>query len=166
MKKDDSSTVTEVQEVWTYAGTRLLTNDSKSHAWILPDGEEITFADSAKSTDRKCSVGAQYHVTALRDAAGETTGRKGGRPEYLGGTDDQELRALIWSKHWAAESRLAALRQERTVGRRDGLSEALEPLVVIAAEMRTRADRAAFIAHVVNELNAAAWRPKPKPSTA
>lgn len=151
---DDDTTIVQ-EEVWTYGGTRV-TSDVKSHAWALPDGSEITFTDKPKMVDRKCSVGAEYRVKAIKDNLGETTGRRG-EPQYIGATDDTELRQQLWAAHWAAETRLASLRQERAVGQRDAVVEALEPLKELAAGMRTRADRAAFIAYVVNELNSA-WR--------
>ena len=55
--------------------------------------------------------------------------------------------------HTLAQTRLEALRAERSAARRNALDEALGPLLELAAPLRTTAGRNALAAYVIGKLH-------------
>jgi hypothetical protein len=141
---------------WAYGGVRVL-GGKKVHA--LVEGRPATGSpastvcarpgwSSARST---ASPSATNGATPACAASPATTATAASRPEL----------AAQWRVHHeAAQAALALARQHRHAARRDELDEALEPLRVIAATLRTSADRTAFAAYVLTEITSAWTRPR------
>lgn len=138
-------------ERWTCAGTRVTDDGKKSTAWVVPDGTFITYSEKSSFV-----LGGGYDVEVSRED--DHTWRKG-RPQYAGSgnaTDEQRARFAVLSAE--AEQELARAARERKAKGHDALAEAMEPLVKYAKACRTRSQRAALIADVIDRLTIEAWR--------
>lgn len=138
-------------ERWTCAGTRVTDAGKKSTAWMVPDGTYITYTEKSSFV-----LGGGYDVEVSRDGA--HTWRRG-RPRYAGSghvTDEQRARFAVLSAE--AEQELARSARERKDKSQDALAGAMEPLVAYAKACRTRSQRAALIADVIDRLTIEAWR--------
>jgi hypothetical protein len=140
-------------ERWAYAGVRVTTDRKAAEVWIdqAGDGDELWFA----SKGRRPVLGAIYEVDATR--TGERISRYG-KPRYTGAriaSDDPRYRAWNVADN-GAHVRLQLLRDEAKAAKRDGLDEALEPLLGYAAACRTRVERDALLATVIRRI-AATW---------
>jgi hypothetical protein len=145
MTNDD----TRVQELWTYAGVRLGQGGKKLHAWQDASGEEMWFG---KLTAH--AVGAEYEVLVERDDEGKF--RTVSVPAKFAGSrcDDADLVAKWQTEQRLAEAKLARDRAERKIRTDpDAFELAIQPLRALRAKScRTRADRVAFTAMVLDSL--------------
>jgi hypothetical protein len=146
-------------EKWVFGGVRVSRDGTRLYAWIDPSGTELLYKPSGSPV-----VGSIYTARITRgvDDDGDPRVTCHGEPEYTGdGYVDPEQRRELFAQDSVARTRLAMLRAERASERRDALDEALEPLVEIAAKLRTGADRDAFAAYVLRKINLA-WARGPR----
>jgi hypothetical protein len=140
-----------VMETWTCAGVRIGSTGQRVIEWIDPAGEDLWYDTKRASY----VVGGRYAVKVLR-ADGKISKYRNPAPAYQGRADDPRIEE--WrAAEIAAETRLTAAARERSAKRQEPLDRALEPLIEIAASLRTGADRDAFTAYVIRRLHAA-WR--------
>jgi hypothetical protein len=141
---------------WAYGGVRVL-GGKKVHALVEDAGHGVARLYSLRAAG--LVIGEIYRVTISYER-GHTCLH--GQPRYHGdGRVKAELAAQWRAQHEAAQAALALARQHRHAARRDELDDALEPLRVIAATLRTSADRTAFAAYVLTEITSAWTRPRP-----
>lgn len=131
-------------ETWTYGGTRVGKDNKPVSVWIDGTGEELWF-----KADTRKSVGALYDVEVWRKSDGGISRRA---PSYAGLNPDEALRQRLWTAHDVARAVIARARQEAKDGRANALDEALAPLLALARQQRTGADRDAFVATVLRRL--------------
>lgn len=138
-------------ERWTCAGARIGSDGKRDVAWLQPDGTLVLFGDKASY-----ALGCGYDVDVCREA-GQSWKR--GKPRYAGSgnaTEEQLARFTVLSTE--AEQELARNARERKAKGQEALAEAMEPLVKYAKACRTRSQRAALIADVIDRLTIEAWR--------
>jgi hypothetical protein len=136
-------------ERWIWAGKRTAQGGKLVAAWIDPDGKELWFP----ARNAGASIGATYTAEVLRKAGGGVS--LFGTPVFAERRDPDETRAAEWSaRDSAAKAKASRATAERSDAKRDALSDAMAPLLEIAAKMRTGADKDAFIATVIRRLTA------------
>jgi hypothetical protein len=141
---------TRVRETWAYAGIRLDHSGKKHHAWQdRPGNDLMRFAKLVGRT-----VGAEYDVMVNRDADGKF--QTVSVPALFAGSehDNRELVEQWQTEHRLAEVKLARDRGERKLQKEpDAFELAIQPLRDLRAKScRTWADRAAFLALVIEAL--------------
>ncbi len=104
-----------VAELWTYGGLRVGKDGRRLYAWLDPGGEELLFSRTGRM-----AVGSQCTVRVTRDG----TVTMHGTPEYAGPAADEATRRSLRAAHTLAQTRLEALRAERSAARRNALDEA------------------------------------------
>src|SRR5439155_14084706 len=141
---DPSSTDNQrVDEVWTYAGWRVL-DGKRYHAWQDGTGRERYYAKSAATV-----IGGRYVVTVSRK--GKNTWLHG-EARYTGERVDERTRREMEALDIAAMAVLAATTRERNDARRKALDDALRPLVDLAAKVSFGHERDAFLAYVIRRI--------------
>jgi hypothetical protein len=136
----------EHEERWVYAGLRIL-DGTTVQAWITGSGcgENLYFTPRGTPV-----VGEIYRAHVTRDGDKVILHDQ---PIYLAdgrvGKDDA---ARFLAEDEVARSHLAAARLEGDAARRNELHAALEPLKQIALELRSDADKGAFVAYILREL--------------
>jgi hypothetical protein len=136
-------------EVWTYCGIRVGQKGKKIHAWQDPAGEMLYFGKLSA-----VGIGGQYEVQVDRAADGSFASVSVGA-KYTGRKHaDADLIAQWQTESRLAEASLARDRAERKLRTEpDAFEQALAPLRDLrAASCRTRADRTAFTAMVLDAL--------------
>jgi len=151
MAPDTGTTEPErTAERWRWMGIRLGTSDTKSALWQDARGETRVFAVNRRT--EASAIGGYYTAQVTRKDDGSLTLH--GAPQFEDGADrDDEL-----ATQWAAEDRVARvilrrLARERSAAKQDPLDQALEPLLTVAAKLRTGHDRDALAAYVLRRLN-------------
>lgn len=145
-----------VEHRWAYGGVRVL-DGKKAHLFITDAGTgDRLFYTSLKGS---YVVGEIYRVTVSTTDDGHTMLH--GRPEFANdGRLDDDIAVGLRGEHHAATVTLSMAVLHRKAATRDELDAALQPLRTIAARLRTRADRAALIAHIITALSDP---PNPRP---
>lgn len=158
--RDTDDGPSTVEQRWAYEGIRTL-HGKKTHALIDESGTGATrFYHPVRAG---LVIGEIYRVTVSR--RGEHTILHGD-PRYAGdGRVEAQVAAQWRAQDIAARSSLALVRQHREAARRDQLRDALDPLLDIAATLRTRDDRTAFAAYVLTEITNAWTRRAINPRT-
>lgn len=136
-------------ETWIYAGARISNRGKKMFAWQDPTGELLYFTKVSGLT-----VGGRYQFDVLREN-GEFKSVFSGTKRYIGTDEDNaELVAGWQTEHRLAEARLARERAERKAASADdAFEQAMWPLRELRSKScRTRADRTAFLAMVIDAL--------------
>jgi hypothetical protein len=133
-------------ERWTFAGTRVNAKGKRVHAWLEPGGSAYLYAPKGSPV-----IGGVYTVQVKR----EDDSVRRTEPQYDGEINPDIDRAELQARDHAAKVRLAGIAAERKQGGYQALDEAIEPLVKVAAKLRTGAERDALIAYVTRRLNAA-----------
>lgn len=137
-------------ERWICAGVREA-KGKRAVEWMMPNGYPVQYDDKSSY-----ATGAGYDVLVCRED-GHIWRR--GKPAYAGsGGAASEVRARWLVLEKQAEQELARLARERKEKGRDALDEAMEPLIAYAAQCRTRTQRAALIADVIEHITMSAWR--------
>lgn len=151
----EDATPQPVEELWLYAGQRLTAAGKLVDAWCPAGGP---------TTEDKCLwyppdragfvVGGLYRAEVRRHGERVT---KLGRPVFQRGNAAPPDVRLEWAARDDVAATLdAAAKAERRAARNgDPVGEALAPLKAVAAKLRTRADRDAFVARVLRELSEA-----------
>jgi hypothetical protein len=137
-------------ECWIYGGVRVSRTSKRTHLWIDPEDTERYYNDTGWFT-----IGGIYDVEVTRkDGHVMRT-----EPLYTGERiDDLERRKALELKDALAKTRLSKLSLERKHRDDNAIETALIPVQELAATLRTRNDRDAFIAIVVRSICDAAWR--------
>lgn len=141
---------------WIYGGRRVSAKGKVFHAWYdagTPARLDATSETHAFIKVKGSVIGGIYEVTvAERGDDGSVRAARPG-PTYTGDrVDDLEFRAALEAAQFAADMEVAQGRMERRHAADTALEEALEPLLRISGQMRTRAERAAFTQYVVRRL--------------
>lgn len=141
------------EERWVCAGVRVFEGSKRMMAWQRPEetGRLRYFDDKGVHW----VTGGIYRVSVSDGEEGRVI--RHGEPSYVALHGDEELRAQLRAEEHAAKAALEALARERRDAKSDALEDAMLPLLRIAGKMRTRAQRDAFTAHVINRLNQAWW---------
>jgi len=146
---DTTTTPEKFTEHWTWAGRRLNHKDEVRAVWAGPDGTQRSYP--AKYAGKV--IGGTYSVTISRSADGATT--LWGIPVFFEpphvDDDPQFLDWAIQDGTCMARKRLKAM--ERAAAKQSPLDRALEPILDIAARMRTNADRDALAAYIIREID-------------
>ena len=139
-----------VEERWVYAGVRNR-DGLPVHAFVLDAGRGTTLHYT--TVTKALSIGRIYRVMVSR-ADGATVLH--GQPDDADdGRIDHPAAVARWRAHHdSAHVGLATHPTGRDTHRRDELGDALRPLRAIAVTMRTRTDRAAFTALVLDAITA------------
>ncbi|MEV4706785.1 hypothetical protein [Actinoplanes sp. NPDC049316] len=143
-------------ERWIYGGLRL--NDTKQvHAWIPepaanePLGEELWYGHKGSWV-----VGGIYHANVARHDRGVSLY---GKPSlWLQRYEDRAVVGRWEVLDRQARDTVALLALERRAAKDTALAEALEPLLDIAATLRTGGQRRALLAYVTEQVYAARTR--------
>lgn len=138
-----------VTERWICAGVRV--DGGKRCVWWETTEGPVVYVDKSSY-----ATGAGYDVLVCREDGHIW---RQGKPSYAGSggaAAEQRARWLVLEKQ--AEQELARLARERRDKGTDKLDEAMEPLIDYAAGCRTRAQRTALIAEVIDRLTMLAWR--------
>jgi hypothetical protein len=140
---EDQGETNRVDEVWTYAGRRML-HGKRYHAWQDGSRRERYYAKSAATV-----IGGRYVVTVSREG---TNTWLHGDPRYTGEQVDERTRREMEALDIAAMADLAAKARERNDARRKALDAALQPLVDLAAKVSFGHERDAFLAYVIRRI--------------
>jgi hypothetical protein len=132
-----------VEEIWTYAGRRVL-HGKRYHAWQDGTGRERYYAKSSASM-----IGGRYTVSVGRE--GDHLSMYG-EPRYTGQYLDAQTRREMEALDIAALAVLAAQARERRDARQKALDDALQPLVDLAAKVSFGHERDALLAYVIRRL--------------
>ena len=132
-----------VEEVWTYAGRRIL-DGKRYYAWQDGTGRERYYAKSPANV-----IGGRYTATVRRDGDGVSLYAE---PRYTGQYLDAHTRREMEALDIAAMATLAAKARERHDARRKALDDALQPLVDLAAKVSFGHERDALLAYVIRRL--------------
>jgi hypothetical protein len=132
-----------VEEVWTYAGRRVL-HGKRYHAWQDGTGRERYYAKSSA-----IMIGGRYTVSVERE--GDRVSMYG-EPRYTGDYLDAQTRREMEALDIAAMAALAAQARERRDARQKALDDALQPLVDLAAKVSFGHERDALLAYVIRRL--------------
>ncbi len=132
-----------VEEVWTYAGRRML-DGKRYYAWQDGTGRERNFANSSATV-----IGGRYAVTVSHDAKNTWMH---GEPRYTGEQVDERTRREMEALDIAAMAALAAKTRERNDSRQKALDAALQPLVDLAAKVSFGHERDALLAYVIRRI--------------
>ena len=138
-------------EVWTYGGVRLTAKKQRIYLWIDAKGEQLYFKKISAST-----VGGQYGFDVERNADGRFRSVYGATRAYVNAErDNTELVERFQMEHRLAQAELARQQQERKAAAEpDAFDQAIDRLRELrAGSCRTRADRTAFLAMVIDALN-------------
>jgi hypothetical protein len=149
---DEASTVEPVEELWVFAGTRVTLKDQPAHVWVDGEGKgaELWFAKKGHY-----SIGGVYKVEVTRHDGDKLT--RHGIPRFERALDDRDAQVRWEAKDAAAAADLERIRRERKADADSALDEALKPLVTIAQELRTGAQRDAFAAYIIRKVAKTAW---------
>lgn len=139
-----------VDEHWVYGGTRVGLKDKKFAAWIDPSGEELYFPYASRYI-----VGSIYTFSVLRE--GDQISRRP-QGEYVGRSDDNELRTTLHARHRAAETALDEIRRQRADKRDDPLDDAIEALASLVRAVPSP-QRQAFAVYLMTRFTKAWTRP-------
>jgi hypothetical protein len=145
-----------VEERWIYAGIRDLT-EKRSHCWIT--NEETGERRYWHNLKGSFVVGGYYTAKATREDGKVTLT---GTPDYTGERVDRDLGSILWAEEHAAKSRLAALALERKHAKENPVSDALRPLMRLAAKLQVGTEQDAFIMYVERQLRRAMYLPPEK----
>jgi hypothetical protein len=140
---EDRGDTNRVDEVWTYAGRRVL-HGKRYHAWQDGSGRERYYAKSAATM-----IGGRYVVTVSRE---DTNTWIHGEPRYTGEHLDERTRREMEALDIAAMADLAAKTRERHDARQKALDAALQPLVDLAAKVAFGHERDALLAYVIRRI--------------
>jgi hypothetical protein len=132
-----------VEEVWTYAGRRVL-DGKRYYAWQDGTGRERYYAKSSASV-----IGGRYTVSV--GCEGDRVCMYG-EPRYTGDYLDAQTRREMEVLDIAAMAVLAAQARERRDARQKALDDALQPLVDLAAKVSFGHERDALLAYVIRRL--------------
>lgn len=134
-------------EQWIWVGRRMDRKGAMSAVWQDPAGNWLWY----KTSMAGLAIGATYEAQVIRGEDSRVTLR--GRPRFTGG-GGRHPDAAQWEAQELADKAEARRRsREKDAARNTALDEALEPLLDIAAGLRTGADRDAFAAHVLNAIH-------------
>lgn len=138
-----------VEEVWIFGGTRC-SSGKRVHAWLPSESvsvnEELYFRPSGSH-----AVGSEYTVRVTR--AGDTV-TKHGIPVYHGQHSSQHVRAILESRHRAAQTRLRLAALERNDKRRCALDAVLQPVCDLV-QHASPAERDAILTYILRRLSRA-----------
>jgi hypothetical protein len=132
-----------VEEIWTYAGRRVL-HGKRYHAWQDGTGRERYYAKSSVSM-----IGGRYTVSVERE---DDHVSMYGEPRYTGDYLDAQTRREMEALDIAAMAVLAAQARERRDARQKALDDTLQPLVDLAAKVSFGHERDALLAYVIRRL--------------
>jgi len=134
-----------VTERWTDIGRRIGRDEKRYHVWLGPSGEERWFAKLPGA-----GVGTLHDVRIERQADGSLTAH--GKPCYQGFlTTEQEPRRVEWQLvDDAADAAIERRRRERQAAGADPVVAALRPIWLAYRNARTRVQRDAILARVIN----------------
>jgi hypothetical protein len=128
-------------------GARIGSKGKRVVAWQDPDKQELIYAE------RSSYVLGGYYTVKVSRKDGKTI--RHGSPLYTGRRLE---RGNPWMQAWKteeleAEQRLAREARERKDKAADEFGHAMEPLLAIARQARTGAQRSALVADVIRRLS-------------
>jgi hypothetical protein len=140
-------TTEATHEEWTYLGRRLNANRTLQAVWRDPDGTDRWYP--VKHAGQV--IGGTYRVKIQQNTGGSVSLYLD--PEYL--DRDVPAEAAEWQlADITAVARTKSLASERRTAKRDALDLALDPLLDLARDLRTGAERDVFAAYILRQVNA------------
>lgn len=145
-KKTEETT----DETWLCGGFRIFRDGKTSYLWIADsgNGEERYYQGTSG-----CIAGALYTVKVGYE---DGSCIMYGKPKWQSRGEEDKRREMEAAEH-AAKVKQSAIRRERADGKHKALDEALEPLIKIAQSLRTGAEKDAFLAYVIRNVQARSW---------
>lgn len=147
------------EEVWAYAGQRLMDDGSIAYAWFADEGrsdKEMLFTRKRKGL----TVGYLYTVKVTRTE--DTTsiiGEPALESTWRGPTHVEDPRPAWVARDEAVKQHLTQKRLVNAAAKAESdLDAAIKPLLEIAKQLRTTTERNALTAHVIGAMGTVWFR--------
>ena len=149
---DSTGDVKRTEETWTYMGVREGSKGA-AHQWMYPDGTTALYTSKSRTA---YVVGWQYTMNVSTDPSGGRT--YWGTPAFTGTKHESEEDIKRWrSMEIAAQAAMQLVKDEAKAKRDDPFAKTIAPLIAHAKTLKTNAQRDAFAARVIRELQRSAW---------
>jgi hypothetical protein len=146
MTTTETETPGDLKERWTALGTRVTSKGAQAARWLTEEGGELLFPDRTAFV-----IGATYEITLKRTEAGRVT--MIGKPAFVGRDAADPAKVALWeARDLIARQELSRRSRERKASKQRALDEAMRPLLDIAREMRSTADKDSFAVYVLRRL--------------